>query len=484
MPEAKVEITTSNFFQRMGVTVENFLASFYKDYDSVGLIVDENAPDEAEKTVLDVWIGRGTEWGEILKELADEDFTPKTGIVVNLHVLPSGQLATGSVNTILLSVTSGTAPDVALSVDYNLPGEFAFREAVVDLTQFDDFEEVASQFYESSLVPYTYRGGVYALPETMDFTVMIYRQDVMRELGIDLPETWTDLYQRVLPRLYENNMSFSLPVDTSVSSNSPGALRGFTMLLLQMGGEYYNGDGESSALDTPEAYKAFKFWTDMYANYGIDAESNFFTRIRTGTMPIGISNYTGYLQLLTSAPELYGVAMSTIWLILFSGDRYGYINNLLLRFGIIMEPILWTKDADYVLPVIMIITIWMSMGNGFLSFLAGFQNIDPSMYEAGRVDGIKNKFQELRLITIPLMKPQMLFGAINSIVGAFAVFDVATAVAGMPSPNYAAHTIVAHLYDYAFTRFNMGYASSVAMVLFLITFFLGRLCMRLFHDET
>lgn len=305
-PEAKVEITTSNFFQRMGVTVENFLASFYKDYDSVGLIVDENAPDEAEKTVLDVWIGRGTEWGEILKELADEDFTPKTGIVVNLHVLPSGQLATGSVNTILLSVTSGTAPDVALSVDYNLPGEFAFREAVVDLTQFDDFEEVASQFYESSLVPYTYRGGVFALPETMDFTVMIYRQDVMRELGIDLPETWTDLYQRVLPRLYENNMSFSLPVDTSVSSNSPGALRGFTMMLLQMGGEYYNGDGESSALDTPEAYKAFKFWTDMYANYGIDAESNFFTRIRTGTMPIGISNYTGYLQLLTSAPELYG----------------------------------------------------------------------------------------------------------------------------------------------------------------------------------
>ena len=84
--------------------------------------------------MLDVWIGRGTEWGEILKELADEDFTPKTGIVVNLHVLPSGQLATGSVNTILLSVTSGTAPDVALSVDYNLPGEFAFREAVVDLT--------------------------------------------------------------------------------------------------------------------------------------------------------------------------------------------------------------------------------------------------------------------------------------------------------------------------------------------------------------
>lgn len=305
-PQDEVRIATSNFFQKLAVTGENFIASFYKDYDSVGLIVDENDASAKEQVVLDVWIGRGTEWGEILKELADEDFTPRTGIVVNLHVLPSGQLATGSVNTILLSVTSGTAPDVALSVDYNLPGEFAFREAVVDLTRFEDFDEVAKQFYASSLVPYTYQGGVYALPETMDFTVMIYRQDVLRELEVELPETWTDLYQKILPRLYENNMSFSLPVDTSVSSNSPGALRGFTMLLLQMGGDYYVGDGKASALDTPEAYRAFKFWTDMYANYGIDAESNFFTRIRTGTMPIGIGNYTTYLQLLTSAPELYG----------------------------------------------------------------------------------------------------------------------------------------------------------------------------------
>ncbi|MBQ8202068.1 MAG: extracellular solute-binding protein [Clostridia bacterium] len=307
-PEKKVSVSTSGVIERLGVTGENFIASFYKDYDSVGLIVDEDSADAQEKVVLDVWIGRGTEWGEILKEMCDEEFTPSTGgkIVVNLHVLPSGQLATGSVNTILLSVTSGTAPDVALSVDYNLPGEFAFREAVVDLTQFADFGEVAKQFYESSLIPYTYNGGVYALPETMDFSVMIYRQDVLEELGVTLPETWTDLYQSILPRLYENNMAFSLPVDTSVSSNSPGALRGFTMLLLQMGGDYYNNDGESSALDTPEAYQAFKFWTDMYANYGIDAESNFFTRIRTGTMPIGIGNFSTYMQLMTSAPELYG----------------------------------------------------------------------------------------------------------------------------------------------------------------------------------
>ena len=304
-PETVFDITTSNFFQRAAVTAENFAASFTKDYDSVGLIVDENESG-AETTVLNVWIARGTEWGEILKELADEEFTPKTGIVINLHVLPTGQLSTGSVNTIMLSVASGTAPDVALSVEYNLPNEFAFRDAVVDLSQFPDFEEVSRRFYPSSLLPFQYLNGTFALPETMDFTVMIYRQDVLSELGVDLPETWSDLYQKVLPRLYENNMSFSLPVDTSVSSNSPGALRGFTMLLLQRGGDYYREGGACSGLDTPEAYQAFKAWTDMYANYEIDAESNFFTRIRTGTMPIGIGNFTTYMQLMTSAPELYG----------------------------------------------------------------------------------------------------------------------------------------------------------------------------------
>lgn len=192
----------------------------------------------------------------------------------------------------------------------------------------------------------------------------------------------------------------------------------------------------------------------------------------------------GFFSLAFYAPSLTsGVAMSTIWLIIFSGDRYGYLNNLLLNTGLITEPILWTSDSEYVLGVIILISIWMSMGTGFLVFLAGFQNIDPALYEAARVDGIKNKFQELKLITWPLMKPQLLFGAINSIVGSFAVFDVATAVAGMPSPNYAAHTIVAHLYDYAFTRYNMGYASAVAMILFLITFVMGRVCMRLFRSE-
>lgn len=192
----------------------------------------------------------------------------------------------------------------------------------------------------------------------------------------------------------------------------------------------------------------------------------------------------GFFALAFYAPSLTsGIAMSTIWLILFSGDRYGYLNNLLLKIGLIIEPILWTKDATYIKWVIVIISVWMSMGTGFLVFLAGLQNVDPALYEAAKVDGMKNKIQELRYITLPLMKPQLLFGAVTSIVNSFAIFDVATSVAGMPSPNYSAHTIVAHLYDYAFIRLNMGYASAVAMALFVITFVLGRVCFRIFKSE-
>lgn len=192
----------------------------------------------------------------------------------------------------------------------------------------------------------------------------------------------------------------------------------------------------------------------------------------------------GLLALAFYAPSLTsGTAMSIIWLVIFSGDRTGYLNHLLLKIGLIQDPVLWTKDATFLMFVIVFISAWMSMGNGFLVFLAGLQNIDPELYEAGKVDGIKNPFQQLVSITLPMMKPQLLFGAINSIVSSFAVFDVATAVAGFPTPNYSAHTIVAHLYDYAFTRFNMGYASAIAMFLFVLTFTMGRVCMRIFKSD-
>jgi multiple sugar transport system permease protein len=185
-----------------------------------------------------------------------------------------------------------------------------------------------------------------------------------------------------------------------------------------------------------------------------------------------------YAPSVTSA-----VAMSVVWLVIFSSDRYGYMNNILLNLGLIDSPILWNTDPKYIMTVVMIISLWMSMGNGFLVFLAGLQNVPRSFYEAGSIDGIKNRFQELIYITLPMMKPQLLFGAINSIVGSFGVFDIAVSVAGMPSPNYAGHTIVAHLYDYAFIRFQMGYASAIAVVLFLMTFILGRVVMKLLSSK-
>lgn len=288
--------------EKLWATTVNFVMSFFKDYDSIGKVTEENGGDK----VLDVWIARGADWGELLKEMADERFTPETGIVVNVNVIPSGQLSTGSINMLMLSVTSGDAPDVALSVDYNLPSEFAFRGAAVDLTQFDGFEELAGQYYDTMFEPYRFEGGVYAFPETMDFTCMIYRTDIMEELGLEIPKTWEDLLETVLPTLYENSMTFAFPVDTTVSTTSPGAYRGYTMLLLQKGGAYYTEDLRSSALDSAVAYDAFKMWTSLYTNYDVDEQSNFFTRMRTGTQPVGIGNYATYLQLLTSAPELYG----------------------------------------------------------------------------------------------------------------------------------------------------------------------------------
>ncbi len=179
-----------------------------------------------------------------------------------------------------------------------------------------------------------------------------------------------------------------------------------------------------------------------------------------------------------------GVAMSTVWLYFFSGDRYGLINNILMNIGIINEPIVWNQNPETILPVVILIQIWMSMGTGFLVFLAGLQNTDRELYEAGRIDGIRSAFQELAYITLPQMKPQLLFGAINTVVSTFGTFDIAVGFAGMPSSNYAAHTIVAHMYDYAFLRFEIGYASAIAVILFAVTFLFGQVFMRVLTEKS
>lgn len=178
-----------------------------------------------------------------------------------------------------------------------------------------------------------------------------------------------------------------------------------------------------------------------------------------------------------------GTAMGVVWGYFFSPDRYGLINNVLTNLGIISSPILWTTNPKTILPCCIFIQIWMSMGTGFLVFMAGLQNQDRELLEAGSLDGIKSRFQELYYIILPQMKPQLLFGAINTISGSFGVFSTISAFAGHPTANYAGHTLVAHLYDYAFTKFEMGYASAIAIVLFVITYSVGRLCMWMLTDK-
>jgi len=180
---------------------------------------------------------------------------------------------------------------------------------------------------------------------------------------------------------------------------------------------------------------------------------------------------------------LSSVAISVVWLYFFSGDRYGLVNNILINIGIISSPIQWTTDENYILLIIILVQIFTGMGTNFLVFLAGFQNMSRDLSEAGKIDGIKNRWQDLRYIVLPQMKPQLLFGAINAVVAAFGVYDIAVAVAGFPSTNYAGHTIVAHLYDYAFIRFEMGYASAIAVILFLVTFLFGRIVTRVLKSD-
>lgn len=165
------------------------------------------------------------------------------------------------------------------------------------------------------------------------------------------------------------------------------------------------------------------------------------------------------------APSLSGQVFY-IWNVLFAGDIYGYLNSILMRLNIIKSPILWLSTEEYIMPITIIVVLWMSMGAGFLSFVAGVTNVDKTLYEAGYVDGIKNRWQELWFITLPYMKPQLLFGAIMSITQSFSIYEVAVGLAGNPSINYANHTVVTHLVDYGTTRFEMGYASAIAVLLF------------------
>lgn len=178
-----------------------------------------------------------------------------------------------------------------------------------------------------------------------------------------------------------------------------------------------------------------------------------------------------------------GVAMTVLWKIMFSGDQTGYINSWLINLGVITEPIIWLASEQYLLIIVIIIGLWSSMGVGFLAILAGMLNADESLYEAAAIDGVKNRFQEMIYITVPSMKPQMLFAAVMAIVNAFQNGAISTQLAGNPTPGYSAQLIVNHIEDYGFIRYEMGYAAAVSVVLLLLVMVFSRVANALFAEK-
>ena len=185
-----------------------------------------------------------------------------------------------------------------------------------------------------------------------------------------------------------------------------------------------------------------------------------------------------FMTLLFYAPTISGQAY-IVWKYIFSSDTYGFANAWLMKLGITYSAHLWFEDQKYIVPILIIVVLWMSMGTGFLSFIAGLQNVDQSLYEAGYMDGVKNRFQELWYITLPSMKPQLMFGAVMQITSSFAVSQISLDLVGFPSVNYAGHTIMTHLHDYGNLRYEMGYACTIAVLLFMIMLFCNILVQKL-----
>lgn len=293
-PEKEVKSKRSNFLQSFYSTMVNFAVSFVKDYNNISYSAQTG---NAAKTI-DVWISRGTDWATITKRLIDDSFTSSSGISVKLNVLTAGQLNSGSVNTLMLSIASGRAPDVCMGVSTASVGEFAMRDVLTEISNLDGYTELENSVYEELMIPHQYENKTYGFPETMNFWIMLYRKDILSDLKIALPDTWEELYRETLPILLQNNMQFYLPLSTGWEL--------FPTLLYQRGGTLYNDDLTQCSLNTPVAFDAFDELCNMVKKYGFNTSANFFNRFRSGEMPIGVVDMTTYMQVLTAAPELSG----------------------------------------------------------------------------------------------------------------------------------------------------------------------------------
>ena len=287
---------------KLGHEVKSFFASFFVDYNAVGDVYDENSDD-----IIKVWVLTGRDQGTILKSMVDDQFTPDTGVKVNVEIVDPSAL--------LNAVLAGRGPNVVLSVGADQPVNYALRNAAEDITQFEGWEEVLSHYSESSYEQYRLDGHIYGIPETQTFNVMFYRKDVMEELELPVPQTWQELIEE-MPTIQGNNLSVGIPTaagssataaaSTSIMSNVPDLSMYFS-LLYQYGGDMYNVEGTKTRVDDEAGIRAFDDYVRYFNDYGIPTIYDFVSRFRSGEMPIGIAAYSTYNTLMVSAPEIRGL---------------------------------------------------------------------------------------------------------------------------------------------------------------------------------
>lgn len=288
------DTSDASFFKKLSFSFIRFISSFTSDYNSY-------SSDEESKTSIKIWVNWGRDQAMVLNNLISENFTPKTGINVNLQITNA---------SLINGMLSGNAPDLALHLARTEPVNLAMRGALYDLSAFDDYESVTERFGESASIPYKYGDGVYALPDTQAFFMMFYRSDILEELEIEVPETW-DEFIAATAVLQRNNMTSWIPytqiADTSTVNAGVGGLSLFPSILQQFGGGFYNEEinGCSWSSD-PVMLNAFSFWTDMYTKYKLPTTLSFYNRFRSGTAPLGIDVYTVYTNLAQAAPEIEG----------------------------------------------------------------------------------------------------------------------------------------------------------------------------------
>ena len=289
-----------NFFTRAWHEIKSCVASYFVDYNTLG---DKYEGDNAEEDLIEVWIVAGRDQSTVLKTMIDDTFTPASGIHVNVKLVAA--------DAILTAVVAGNGPDVVMSVSGWFAVNYAMRNAVEDLTQFADFGEVIKPFHSSILTPLTYKRydskgdyttGVYGLPETQNFNLLFYREDVLEELGLKVPETWKDIID-MLPTIQGNSLTVGVPFPEITLSD----ISVFNSLVYQNGGAIYDDEAKKTLIDSEAGVSAFKLYTSLYNDYGLPVIFDFVSRFRSGEMPLGVASYATYNTLMVSAPEIKGL---------------------------------------------------------------------------------------------------------------------------------------------------------------------------------